>query len=126
MLASMLGPATQAATQALGQAGQGATPAPAGAQSPPPAAVPGGTSGQGATPGTRPAALGPEQKPIGAVSEPEPEPDPEDHAVADGAGPVGPGARAPIHVEIELDPNQLTAPVHVVLDPKNAMPGSSG
>jgi hypothetical protein len=126
VLASMLGPATQAATQALGQAGQGATPAPAGAQSPPPAAVPGGTSGQGATPGTRPAALGPEQKPIGAVSEPEPEPDPEDHAVADGAGPVGPGARAPIHVEIELDPNQLTAPVHVVLDPKNAMPGSSG
>lgn len=49
------------------------------------------------------------------------QPDPgadEPHAV-DEAEPGGSASRAPIHVEIDLDPTQLSEPVHLTFDPKN-------
>lgn len=111
LLGAMLGPATQAATQALGQAGQGTLPVPAAS---------GAAPGPGTAPGTRPAALVSGDQPAEAAKDDAP---PDDQKAADGAGPGGQGTRAPIHVEIELDPNQVTEPVHVVLDPKNTAPG---
>jgi hypothetical protein len=110
-LGSLLGPAAQAATQALGQTGQGIPPVPAAS---------GAAPGQGAAPGTRPATLVSGDQPAEAAKDDAP---PDDQKVAEGAGPGGQGTRAPIHVEIELDPNQVTEPVHVVLDPKNTTPG---
>lgn len=39
-----------------------------------------------------------------------------------GVVPGGQGPRAPIHVELELDPEQLSEPVRLTLDPKNVEP----
>lgn len=118
----MLGPAAQAATQALGQTGQGTPTAPAAGQSQPPAGVPAGAQRQ--VPPAGPAELASDKRRDDAANDDAP-PSADQKAVA-GAGPAGQETRAPIHVEIELDPSQLTAPVHVVLDPKNAVPGSPG
>lgn len=95
VVSSLLGPAVQA----LGQIGQGTsgavggTPVAAGPVSPKASVEPDGEA----------ARLAEADRKVAPVEE---------------AGAGGHGTRAPIHVEIELDPQQLNGPVHMTLDPK--------
>lgn len=98
--------------------------------------LPGGASG-GAGSGIVSSLLGPAAQALGQIGQGTPaagqpgaaasvpvragQPDPgadEPHAV-DEAEPGGSASRAPIHVEIDLDPTQLSEPVHLTFDPKN-------
>ena len=111
LLGALAGPAAQA----LGQLGQGgAAPQPGAASG-----VPGGAPSQ--VPGVRPAGPSDNQEradPEKAATESADAAE-SAHGPATGAAAGSQGSRAPIHLEIELDPEQLNDPVHLTLDPKN-------
>ncbi|MCB0932151.1 MAG: hypothetical protein KDB71_09665 [Mycobacterium sp.] len=119
LLSSLLGPAAQALSPiGQGNAASGAQPLGSGA-----GGAPGSALGQA------PVAAGP--RPAESVAGAEPTDTEQDGPARSAgdtevteakAGPGGQGPRAPIHLELELDPEQLSEPVRLTLDPKNVTP----
>lgn len=130
LLGALAGPAAQA----LGQIGQGRQ---GGAAAGTPGAAPVGPGVPGVQPATTAAERQPEDE-DGVIDPTDPtaveaakideaaNEDGVDDTAGAGAGAAAgaDGPRAPIHVEIELDPDQVSGPVHVVLDPNSAAPPS--
>lgn len=128
LLTSVLGPVAQALSQvgqrnplSAGEPGAGAAPGALPVQAPVAGPRPGepAPEGQGAE-GRGTEGQGAEGQGAGAGQQDPAKPsrDAEPDGAA-GAGPDERGTRAPIHLELDLDPEQLSDPVRLIVDPKN-------
>jgi hypothetical protein len=115
MLGSLLGQVAQPASQAgqmAGQVGQqGAQMAQQAAQGSTPGSPQGGQPTSGAVDTAR------RQEEPNEDAQKRDQPTSPDQV--DSAAPAGTGERAPIHLTVEVDPDQVSGPVHVTVDPKN-------